>query len=139
MLRWKVGMNLAEGGCGLILIVGGRYQGKLDYATDRFHLSSEDIFICSDRSPALEEGKRCIAYIDRWVLGQVREGRSCVDFPLSMGADRIVLSTDISCGVVPTDPVLRAWREACGRLNTALAREADEVWRLFCGIAQRLK
>ena len=37
------------------------------------------------------------------------------------------------------DPELRAWREACGRMNSYLASQADEVWRLFCGIPQRLK
>ena len=53
--------------------------------------------------------------------------------------DMIFIANDVSGGVVPMDPVLRAWREACGRMNMKLARQADEVWRLFCGIPQRLK
>ena len=53
--------------------------------------------------------------------------------------DSVLIATDISCGVVPVDPLMRAWREACGRMNNLLAEEADEVWRLFCGLPQRLK
>ena len=53
--------------------------------------------------------------------------------------DKIIVTTDISGGIVPVDPVLRAWREACGRMNSYLAGQADEVCGLFCGIPQRLK
>ena len=51
----------------------------------------------------------------------------------------IFIANDVSGGVVPMDPTLRAWREACGRMNLKLAKASDEVWRLFCGIPQRVK
>ena len=75
-------------------------------------------------------------------LEAVKRGEEPADI-FRANADRmkqsIVITTDISGGIVPMDPVLRAWREACGRMNTDLAARADEVWRLFCGIPQRLK
>ena len=46
---------------------------------------------------------------------------------------------DISQGVVPVDPLQRAWREACGRALIYLAQEAGEVYRVFCGLPERLK
>ena len=126
----------------MILITGGSYQGKLDYARERFHLDDGDIFTCSDETADIDLAKRCIACIDRFALNRVRAGAEpAATFRANpeVWRDAVIVTTDISCGVVPIDPELRAWREACGRMNNYLAREADEVWRLFCGIPQRLK
>lgn len=121
----------------MILITGGCCQGKLDYARARFQLTDDDICV-----GGLDFSRKCLAYIDRWALECVRRGGEPVEaFQADLAAWResVVISTDISCGVVPADPALRAWREACGRMNGYLAARADEVWRLFCGIPQRLK
>lgn len=121
----------------MILITGGSYQGKLDYAKSRFGLTDADV--CAG---GVDLSKRCLAYIDRWALEEVRQGREPADFfksNIDRLSDKIVVATDISGGIVPMDPVLRAWREACGRMNSYLASQSDEVWRLFCGIPQRLK
>ena len=121
----------------MILITGGSYQGKLDYAKERFHLSDNDICVGN-----VDFEKKCLAYIDRWALEAVKDGIEPADIFKENAdklRDRIVITTDISGGIVPMDATLRAWREACGRMNSTLAGQADEVWRLFCGIPQRLK
>ncbi|MBQ8111407.1 MAG: bifunctional adenosylcobinamide kinase/adenosylcobinamide-phosphate guanylyltransferase [Clostridia bacterium] len=126
----------------MILIIGGRYQGKLDFARERFALSDGDILVCDEGSGVLDFDKRCLAYLDRYALGRVRAGEEPVNAlkaNMERLSDAVLITTDISCGVVPVDPVVRAWRDACGRMNNCLARQADEVWRLFCGIPQRLK
>ena len=126
----------------MILIIGGSYQGKLDFARQRFQLAEDDIQVCTEDTDALDFSRRCIAYIDRFALNRIRSGFEPAD---TLGTDfgrykeNIFIANDISGGVVPTDPVLRAWREACGRMNLKLAKASDEVWRLFCGIPQRLK
>ena len=53
--------------------------------------------------------------------------------------DSVLICDDISCGVVPLDAETRAWREACGRMLSALSMEAETVTRIFCGLPQRLK
>jgi len=126
----------------MILIIGGSYQGKLDYARQRFGLSDDEIQVCDEVTSTLDFSRRCVAYIDRFALNRVRSGSEPAE---ALGTDPglyrnvIFIANDISCGVVPMDPVLRAWREACGRLNMKLAGQAEEVWRLFCGIPQRIK
>ena len=126
----------------MILIIGGSYQGKLDFARQRFSLADDDIQLCDEATDALDFSRHCIAYIDRFALNRVRAG---VEPAQALGADpglyedAVFIANDVSGGVVPMDPVLRAWREACGRMNLSLANEADEVWRLFCGIPQRVK
>ena len=121
----------------MILITGGSYQGKLSYAKARFGFTDADICL-----GGVDFGKKCLAYVERWALEEVRAGKEPADlFRAHIDAlrDSVVITTDISGGVVPMDPVLRAWREACGRMNSYLTSQSDEVWRLFCGIPQRLK
>lgn len=121
----------------MILITGGSYQGKLEYAKSRFSLADGDICL-----GGVDFSKKCLAYVERYALEAVKTGVEPADIFRENAdrlRDRIVITTDISGGVVPVDPELRAWREACGRMNSFLASCADEVWRLFCGIPQRLK
>jgi len=126
----------------MILIIGGSYQGKLDFARQRFQLAEDEIQVCTEDTGALDFSRRCIAYIDRFALNRVRSGFEPAD---ALGTDPglykdvIFIVNDISGGVVPMDPMLRAWREACGRMDLKLAKASDEVWRLFCGIPQRVK
>ena len=126
----------------MILIIGGSYQGKLDFARQRFQLAEDEIQVCTEDTDALDFSRRCIAYIDRFALNRVRSGFEPAD---ALGTDPglykdvIFIVNDISGGVVPMDPMLRAWREACGRMDLKLAKASDEVWRLFCGIPQRVK
>ena len=108
----------------------------------RFGFGDKDVFVCDDETRALDLTRPCIAYIDRFALNRVRAGAEPADaFRADPEAwrDAVIITTDISGGVVPMDPVLRAWREACGRMNNYLASQANEVWRLFCGIPQRVK
>jgi len=126
----------------MIFIIGGSYQGKLNFARDKFGLSDSDIHLCTPESDQIDFGKRCIAYIDSYALNRIRAGAEPADiFKTNLEAlkDSVIISNDVSCGIVPVDTDLRAWREACGRMNNYLAREADEVWRLFCGIPQKIK
>ena len=126
----------------MIFITGGSYQGKLDFAKARYDLKDGDIQICDDDTQSIDFTRRCAAYIDRFALNRVRSGAEPADVFRDNQArmeKMIIIANDISGGIVPMDPVLRAWREACGRMNNELAAEASEVWRLFCGIPQRLK
>lgn len=117
------------------LIIGGAYQGKEVYARAHYGLTDADIFVCGEDG-ALDSSRRCVCALERYVLFCVRRGEepSC-----RFREDAIILCADLSCGVVPTDQEMRAWREAVGRLLCSLADRAEHVTRLFCGIPQSLK
>lgn len=117
------------------LIIGGAYQGKLDYARARFGLTDGDVCVCTpDADP--DTGKRCLCRIEDYVLRALRTGR---EPQLRFREDAVLICTDISGGVVPIDGETRRWREATGRLLMDLAGRADTVTRVFCGLPQRLK
>lgn len=123
------------------LILGGVYQGKLDYARNSYALTDEDIFICTEQAPLLFD-KKCVAYLEAYVRGCIQRGEDAVAFFQANRAawqNSVLLCTDIFCGVVPMGEKERAWREMTGRLCAYLNREAAAVTRLFCGLPQRLK
>ena len=117
------------------VVIGGAYQGKLEYARRTYALTDEDLFFCTPEHP-IDPGKRCICRLEEYVLGCVRRGEQ-PEVPLR--PDGVILCRDISCGVVPMEAELRVWREAVGTLLGQLSRQAESVTRLFYGIPQALK
>ena len=116
-------------------VIGGAYQGKKAFAMEHFYLSEKDIYTCTcDGEP--DWNARCIEHLEQYVLYCVRTNTAPrADFR----SDAVLIGDDIFCGVVPADPELRAWRELCGRTLTALAQNAEEVTRVFCGIPKKIK
>ena len=126
----------------MILVFGGAYQGKLDYALERFELTHDDVYRCSDDDSGVPRGKKIICGLERWILALVKEGADVEDAVRRFASENqsaVVTCADISCGVVPEDAALRKWREDVGRTLTKLARDSDEVIRVFCGIPSKQK
>lgn len=125
----------------MILIIGGAYMGKLDFARKLRPLTGEDIFVCRT-SGSIDFSRPCVTRIEEFVYGCVERGEDPVAlFEANRPAwqDSILICRDIFCGVVPLDPKERAWRDEAGRLCQYLTKEADRVSRIFCGLEQRLK
>lgn len=126
----------------MIVITGGAFQGKLDVAKAKFGVSDSDVYFCDESglSTELDLSKKVICGLEQYSLACVRAGILPDETIQSLDlGDKILIATDISCGIVPMDKTERAWREANGRMMTALALSADEVYRVFCGIAKRFK
>ena len=128
----------------MVFIYGGAYQGKLDYAREAFKLKEGDIYAYAADDGAAERvpEQKCLCGFHLFVLSQIRAGCDPLAFIIkNKGAfkDKIVVADDISCGVVPMGAINREWREAAGRCAAFLSQNADEVWRVFCGIPTRIK
>lgn len=117
------------------LVIGGAYQGKKRFAMERYALSEEDCFECREDG-VIDYSKRCICHLERYILYLTRNQKKA---EFAFRQDAVIISDDISCGVVPIDPVLRAWREETGRTLNRLAGASEHVIRLFCGIPEALK
>lgn len=125
----------------MILIFGGTYQGKTEYAKEHWDFNESDIFYCEEKL-SIDLSKKVIVGLDRFIFACTCEGSEAKDVlkaydePLT---DKIFIVDDVSQGIVPMDPDRRAWREAVGRTLLWLGSESDEVHRVFCGLGQRLK
>ena len=51
----------------------------------------------------------------------------------------VVIATETGCGVVPIDAAEREAREAAGRLSILLAKRAQKVIRVWCGLPESLR
>ena len=124
----------------MIFIIGGAYQGKLDYARSALGVRDADIYTCTDAR--IDFSRSCINALEEFTLACVRHGMdpvACFDAHRDEWADSILICQDITCGVVPMGREMRAWRDATGKLCQYLARQAHQVSRIFCGLEQRLK
>jgi len=130
----------------MILVFGGAYQGKLDYVLDKFQLSEDDVYRCS-RDGEIDFDKKVIYGLEEFVYWCTENGFEAREvlagrfdpedlYPYS---GKIFIACDVSQGLVPMDATDRAFREMMGRTLLYLAREANQVHRVFCGLGQRLK
>lgn len=125
----------------MVLVFGGAWQGKLEYVIQNYGVREDEIFNCDDSSE-IDFSKKAVYGLDRLILNIIRDGADPLEYiksNLDRISDKIIICTDISSGVVPMDPVLRQWREAVGRCMALLARSAERVVRIFCGIGTVLK
>lgn len=125
----------------MILITGGAYQGKLDFAKRAFGVSEGDVTYCTEETENISDAK-VICRLEKMVLGFVERGADAEQFVvenLEKMRDKIIIADDVSRGLVPLDKVERAFRETNGRCLNVIAKAADEVYVVFCGIENRIK
>lgn len=97
----------------MILIVGGRGAGKREFA-------------------------KTLGCDPKRTLSALHELDPLPPLEKLLGYDAVICD-EVGCGVVPLQRKDRERREAIGRLCCQLAREAQAVYRLQCGLAMQLK
>lgn len=107
----------------MIFITGPLYSGKRDTACRLLGCGREEL---ADR-----------AVWDVQALAAEREDLEALAEELSRY--EAVIAVEVGGGVVPMDPAERKAREAAGRLSCLLARRAERVVRVFCGLPVVLK
>ena len=125
----------------MVLIFGGAYQGKLEYALENFGLSEKDVYYCGENA-GIDLSYKVINNLEKFVMACVKKGIEAKELLDEYGddlTDKIIIVTDISQGIVPMDPDERSWREMTGRTMLYLSRHADKVIRVFCGLGQEIK
>ena len=122
------------------LVFGGAYQGKLAWAREVYGLGQELCFDCREGLPQSPKG--CLYHLEAFSRACAEAGLDAVqemEKRRQLWQDGVLILRDIGSGVVPMDKTERAWREENGKLLRYLAREAERVSRIFCGLEERLK
>ncbi len=145
----------------MILVIGGAFQGKTAFVEEQFYLSDADIFriplLSSKEYPnqgtdfsleSYQEMKeavlsaKAIANYEEWIRWQMAAGEDLEAFWkrfLEEQKDAIVIAREIGQGIVPLEKELRLFREQAGRMLCEIAKEAEEVWRVYCQIPMKIK
>lgn len=150
------------------LVIGGAYQGKKEYVKRQYYIEETEIWggdypvaegdwkciiglhnIAKNMIPELSKGndecmdnhtaeqkaeltKRTVEELSEDVLRYIRRWiDNCPDI--------ILVCDEVGGGIVPIEKAERDYRECVGRVLCELAKDADTVERIHCGIGQTIK
>lgn len=125
----------------MILVFGGAYQGKLEYVLNNLS-KSKTVFDCSVGTIDIDFNCEVINNFHFFILNSIKNKIDINKYiveNIENLKDKIIITDDISCGVVPIDKEDRLWREIHGKSMTKLSKNADEVYRVFCGLGIQIK
>lgn len=106
----------------MILVVGGMNQGKYAFAKSLSEDVVKDLHV--EIRACMERGE------DPWKL---------VTQVQSAHPKGVITMSELGCGLIPMDGFDRDYRETVGRISCALAKNADAVYRVCCGIPIQIK
>lgn len=110
----------------MILVIGGAYQGKRAFAGQL----------------ALERSYEVIDCFQDRVRRQMEEKRPLEPFLeelLKNNPHTVIVMDEVGCGIVPMNAQDREYREWVGAAGQFLAKEAEKVYRVMCGIGVQIK
>ena len=126
------------------LIIGGSFQGKSAYAAE-----------CCSPSPIVADGSTCTQeeilqcdildhlhlYIRRLMEQSIPEKEIAgqIDTLCKNNPSMCIVCNELGNGVVPMEAFDRRYRETVGRICCNIAKQAEEVIRIVCGIPIVLK
>lgn len=137
----------------MILIIGGSYQGKTEYAKQLLQESrleplgdvecADGSVDCVDKAMERPVILGFHHYVRRLLEQADAESENSIevllDEILSVNRNVIITMDEVGYGIVPVSKSDRAYREAVGRTGQRLAKEADQVYRVLCGIGTQIK
>ncbi len=122
------------------LIIGGAYQGKQEYAREKFpQIVWADGKTCTLEELLCAQGVYCFHEFVGRMMDQGKDIQRLTKSILEENPGLIIISDEVGYGVVPTSPRERAFREAVGRACCELAAHADRVHRVVCGTGTVIK
>ena len=151
------------------LYIGGFAQGKLEYVQNKKAEEATSIVMVidcaqSDYQKTLQSIDNkiknenadvnnianvndivIINHLHLWVKDLLCEGmeesevQSTILSWVATHPNTILICDELGNGIVPLEKMERIWREQTGRLMIELAKQAERVERILCGLGQRLK
>lgn len=133
------------------LIIGGSFQGKLEYAKRKLeerNIPADELEIVFGEELRTEQLKNITCTIfDHLHLfikncvenGEAEEIKGAVEHFLEHNPDCIMICDEIGYGVVPIMQSDRIYRELTGRILCMLTGRAESVERIVGGLPMRIK
>ncbi|MFD1929403.1 bifunctional adenosylcobinamide kinase/adenosylcobinamide-phosphate guanylyltransferase [Sporosarcina siberiensis] len=123
------------------IYIGGAHNGKRAYV--RKVLKNQRVQWFEGELPDEVNSNQhfVVAGLENWLLHTDLPEQQAIDLIVSSvkGQNAVIILTDMNRGIVPMEAAQRNLRDVCGRLYQRLILEADEVTRIWYGLAQNLK
>ena len=113
----------------MILIIGAEASGKREFAKSLGY-TDEDFTTDPVDGKSVAYGVQNILFADHTRTEELYN--ALVD-------KEVVICNEVGSGVIPVERDVRLGREAAGRLCVLLAKKADAVVRMVCGIPMIIK
>lgn len=125
------------------LVIGGYAQGKLNYVLQKYDM--EPCQIWDGGIPMNKSEQRdtvVINHLHHWIKARIAEDGFPEEEIFAFVEDCpncVIISDEVGNGIVPIEAFEREYRERTGRILVELAKKAEEVERVICGIGQKIK
>ena len=118
------------------LVIGGKSQGKLNYAID---LLNEPCINVSDGELKDAHIIYNLQNIVRKLMTEERDAISEIDNFVNLHPNCVIICDEVGYGLVPIDQFERNYRDMVGKICCNLAKKATRVHRVICGIGTVIK
>lgn len=128
----------------MVLITGGAWQGKQKFAEAWILERGGEVRAADGSTASWDELVQAavITNFHMWVRRLLSDGADAAAQSLELvrqNPNAVITVNELGCGIVPTDAFDRTWRESTGRICCELAKQAEAVYRVSCGIGMRIK
>ena len=122
----------------LELFIGGQKQGKLAYVLSRGYTEA-DVLDCAVTDTFVLD-KKVIDNLQELIRRLLIHNQEPLDWiENNLKDDMLIICNEVGSGIVPMDRFERAYRDAVGDVCCALAKKAETVERICCGIPIPIK
>ena len=124
------------------LITGGLFQGQLEYALLLAGLDESQVVDGASCDYEDIMDAKLISNFHLLIKRRLEEELPVAEYVMDFidkNSRADVIVDEIGCGVVPATAFDRLYRETTGRMSCELAKASDEVYRVFCGVATKIK
>lgn len=134
----------------MILVVGGKFQGKLNFVKNNFAVDEDNIFDCEKKylfnatySAMSTDKYNVVDNFESYILKKTEEGLSkkdiLVDFmTINFHNKTIIICDDISNGLVSIDALERAYRENIGHILCHISKNVSDIYEVIYGIGRKI-
>ncbi len=122
------------------LFIGGAFQGKREFMKQLTGAAETEIAEADSVSDTKEY--RALDHYHLRIRKQLEQGQDPVrelEQLLQEQPEIILLCDEVGMGIVPMDKKDREYREAVGRTMCVAAQKAEKVYRVICGIGEKIK
>ena len=126
----------------MIMITGGAFQAKTEFAKKTFSLDDNDII--NGESCGFDDifTAKCVVNFHLFIKRLMNSNIDPIEFSDKIIRDNsqiIIILNEIGCGIIPIEKSDRIWRETVGRTGCFIAQNSEKVIRVNCGISMYLK
>ena len=136
------------------LVIGGAYQGKKEYVRQQFGMEKEytgdEIAVLCMQNNKEQFHSELERLPDKIVIGEFHkliyhlldaeiDPWDYVNELISIKKDAVIVCNELGCGLVPIDKKDRIYRECVGRILCKIAKDAQTITRVYCGIGEKIK